>query len=154
MWSSNIYFHYSNNPEQSVPEGSVQSSSEKSDNEPTNIPKSSGYTHNTSQSSDNFSNQKSNDSNNNNYVDDPQRNSSEMDIAGSTRKSAFAQLILAILFGVVAIAAGWQFRATHGTLNTNNRYEKLMFYKDLNELGNKYRISDDSILQIKSGKYS
>lgn len=76
-----------------------------------------------------------------------------MDINGSTKKSTFPKLTLALLVGVAAIAAGWQFGATQGTLNASNNYETAMFYKDLNELGEKYRINDDSILQIKSGKY-
>lgn len=75
-----------------------------------------------------------------------------MDITGSTKKSSFPKLTLVLLVGIIAIAAGWQFRATQGTLNASNNYEKAMFYKDLNELGEKYRIRDDSILQIKSGK--
>lgn len=93
-----------------------------------------------------------NDSNHENYIDNPYRESSEMDITGSTKKS-FPKLTLAVLVGIIAIAAGWQFGATPGTLNSSNSYEKAMFYKDLNELGERYRIRHDSILQIKSGKY-
>lgn len=118
-----------------------------------NASRISGSTHNTSQSFNNSSIQESNVSNHHNYVDDQYRKLSETDITESTKKNAFPKLTLAMLLGVVAIAAGWQFGATQGTLNASNKYEKAMFYKDLNELGEKYRINYDSILQIKSGKY-
>ncbi|XP_026323722.1 uncharacterized protein LOC113233005 isoform X2 [Hyposmocoma kahamanoa] len=116
-----------------------------------NVSRLSGSTHNTSHSFNNSSIQESNNSNNFNYVDDVYGKSSDMNIPGSTKQSALPKLTLALLLGVVAIAAGWQFGPTQGSLNTSNNYEKAMFYKDLNELGEKYGINDDSILQIKSG---
>lgn len=85
-------------------------------------------------------------------MDEPYRKSSETDLTGSTKKGTFPTLILTLLLGVIAIAAGWQLGTTQETHNASNNYEKAMFYKDLNELGEKYRINDDSILQIKSGK--
>lgn len=84
---------------------------------------------------------------------DSHRKSNETDISGRTKESASLTIIIALLLSAFTVAVGWQFGATQGNLNASNNYEKAMFYKDLNELGEKYRINEDSILQIKSGMY-
>lgn len=68
-----------------------------------------------------------------------------------TKKSCH-QIMLPIL-GVFSLLVALYYNGLFNLVQgTNNNYDKLKFKKDMNSLGEKYNINDNSILEVQSGE--
>lgn len=92
----------------------------------------------------------------NNYNDSPARYKQRYTQSGPQNTKKLSTTITSIsLIGVIGAAIACYYGDFlgdgKGTYNLN-KYDEIKFMNDLNDLGMKYRIGDDSILQVQTGK--
>lgn len=151
FWAGNVCPYCRNLLSKSSPAffSSCHSSDEPQDNTyyGSNISENTSRTNNSTYSPNRYNSQE------NSFNQIPSIVSPERKNSGQRSGSTLLKQIFVILSVIgVAMACNYMDIFTD-ILISNNQYDELSFYNDVTNLGQKYRLSDNSLLQIKSGKF-